>query len=187
MDERNVGERQQEGGAECKPEASHAPASRRGRGRSSGTPNRPRALQERWPPLRTASEVAIAPRTSREAVRDGRALATDGGQPHTARDLPVTGSDSNANGTVDTLAEPCAGPAEPLRQDIHDVPASPRPAQVHGATSREPAILTVDELAALLRVNRKTVYDALSRGEIPGARRIGGRYRILRDAVLAGC
>src|ERR1700678_1485353 len=29
-----------------------------------------------------------------------------------------------------------------------------------------PSVLTVDELATLLRVNRKTVYDALSRGEI---------------------
>ena len=46
------------------------------------------------------------------------------------------------------------------------------------------SVLTVDELATLLRVNRKTVYDAISRGEMPGARRIGGRYRILRTAVL---
>ncbi len=48
-----------------------------------------------------------------------------------------------------------------------------------------PAVLTVDELAALLRLNRKTVYDALARAEIPGARRIGGSYRILREAVIA--
>lgn len=47
-----------------------------------------------------------------------------------------------------------------------------------------PAVLTVDEFAALLRLNRKTVYDALARGDIPGARRIGGTYRILRDAVI---
>jgi excisionase family DNA binding protein len=47
-----------------------------------------------------------------------------------------------------------------------------------------PEILTVDELAALLLVNRKTVYEALARAEIPGARRIGGRYRILPDAVI---
>jgi excisionase family DNA binding protein len=47
-----------------------------------------------------------------------------------------------------------------------------------------PEVLTVDELAALLRLNRKTVYDALARGEIPGARRIGATYRILRAAVL---
>jgi len=54
------------------------------------------------------------------------------------------------------------------------------------ARTREmpPSVLTVDELAALLRVNRKTVYDALARGEIPGARRIGATYRILREAVL---
>jgi excisionase family DNA binding protein len=54
-----------------------------------------------------------------------------------------------------------------------------RPPKVLGS-----AVLTVDELAALLRVNRKTVYEALSRGEIPGARRIRGRYRIFRDAVI---
>jgi excisionase family DNA binding protein len=51
-------------------------------------------------------------------------------------------------------------------------------------TQPQSSVLNVDELAALLRVNRKTVYDALSRGQIPGARRIGGRYRILRHAVL---
>jgi excisionase family DNA binding protein len=47
-----------------------------------------------------------------------------------------------------------------------------------------PEVLTVDELAALLRVERKTVYAAIARGEIPGARRIGARLRISRDAVL---
>jgi excisionase family DNA binding protein len=61
----------------------------------------------------------------------------------------------------------------------------PQPApEAREATWEPPAVLTVDELAALLRVNRKTVYEALGRGEIPGARRIRGRYRILRDAVL---
>ena len=47
-----------------------------------------------------------------------------------------------------------------------------------------PAILTVDELAALLRVNRKTAYDAISQGRIPGARRVGRAIRVSRDAVL---
>ena len=46
-----------------------------------------------------------------------------------------------------------------------------------------PDVLTADELAELLRLNRKTVYEALARGEIP-ARRIGATYRIHRDAVL---
>ncbi len=36
-------------------------------------------------------------------------------------------------------------------------------------------VLTADELAELLRVNRKTVYAMVARGEIPGVRRIGGR------------
>ena len=68
-------------------------------------------------------------------------------------------------------------------------PSSRRPPASASAAPRSshrglPSFLTVDELAALLRVNRKTVYDALSRGEIPGARRIGGAYRISRNAVL---
>jgi excisionase family DNA binding protein len=48
----------------------------------------------------------------------------------------------------------------------------------------EPTVLTVDELAALLRIERKTAYAAIARGEIPGARRIGGVIRISRAAVL---
>jgi excisionase family DNA binding protein len=45
-------------------------------------------------------------------------------------------------------------------------------------------VLTVDEVAALLRVERKTVYAAIQRAEIPGVRRIGSILRISRDAVL---
>ncbi len=63
-------------------------------------------------------------------------------------------------------------------------PDPPPNATLSGAPERAPSVLTVDELAALLRLNRKTVYEALARGEIPGARRIGSSYRILRDAVL---
>jgi excisionase family DNA binding protein len=47
-----------------------------------------------------------------------------------------------------------------------------------------PAIITVDELATLLRLDRKTVYDAIARGEIPGVRRIRRTLRVYRDAVL---
>ena len=47
-----------------------------------------------------------------------------------------------------------------------------------------PQVLTVDEVAALLRVNRKTVYDAIKYKEFPGVRRIRGTIRIARDAVL---
>jgi excisionase family DNA binding protein len=52
------------------------------------------------------------------------------------------------------------------------------------AEAELPPILTVDELAAFLRLNRKTVYEAVSKGEIPGVRRIGHTFRISRDAVL---
>jgi excisionase family DNA binding protein len=36
-----------------------------------------------------------------------------------------------------------------------------------------PELLRVEELAELLRVDRKTVYEAIAKGEIPGARRLG--------------
>ena len=58
----------------------------------------------------------------------------------------------------------------------------PSPDEAHA--SREKAILTVDELADLLRLNRKTIYEAIDRGEIPGVRRIGESYRIHRATVL---
>lgn len=45
-------------------------------------------------------------------------------------------------------------------------------------------VLTVDELAALLRLDRKTVYAMVNRGEIPGVRRFGRTVRIHRDTVL---
>ncbi len=48
-----------------------------------------------------------------------------------------------------------------------------------------PDVITVDELAALLRVDEKTVYAAIARGEIPGVRRIGRVLRASREAVLA--
>ncbi len=48
----------------------------------------------------------------------------------------------------------------------------------------EASILTVDELADLLRVERKTIYAAITRGDIPGVRRVGRSIRISREAVL---
>lgn len=47
-----------------------------------------------------------------------------------------------------------------------------------------PLVLTVDELAVVLRIDRKTVYSAIQRGEIPGVRHVGAVIRISRDAVL---
>ena len=40
-----------------------------------------------------------------------------------------------------------------------------------------PLVLTVEEVAELLRLNKKTVYSAAASGEIPGVRRIGTRLR----------
>jgi excisionase family DNA binding protein len=54
-----------------------------------------------------------------------------------------------------------------------------------GPSQSLPDVLTADEVAALLRVNRKTVYAAFKRGEIRGGRRIGGTIRFSRDRVLA--
>jgi excisionase family DNA binding protein len=48
-----------------------------------------------------------------------------------------------------------------------------------------PPVLTVDELAALMRVDRKTAYAAIARDEIPGVRRLGRALRVHRDTVLA--
>lgn len=47
-----------------------------------------------------------------------------------------------------------------------------------------PEVLTVDEVAKLLRVNRKTVYEAVQRDEIPGAFHIGRVIRFSRDQLL---
>lgn len=53
-------------------------------------------------------------------------------------------------------------------------------------TSRSiPLVLTVEEVAELLRVNRKTIYDAAARGEIPGVRRIGNRTLRFYGPALA--
>jgi excisionase family DNA binding protein len=51
------------------------------------------------------------------------------------------------------------------------------------ATSEPIEILTADEIATLLRVDRKTVYEAAQRGELPH-RRLGRRLLFERGAVL---
>lgn len=47
-------------------------------------------------------------------------------------------------------------------------------------------ILTVDEAAALLRVNRKTLYEAIRLDQLPGAViRLGRSIRLRREALLS--
>ncbi|MCY0997914.1 helix-turn-helix domain-containing protein [Myxococcus sp. MISCRS1] len=47
-----------------------------------------------------------------------------------------------------------------------------------------PEFLTVDEAAALLRVNRKTLYEAIRLGQMPGVVRVGKALRIRREAIV---
>ncbi|MBX3159613.1 MAG: helix-turn-helix domain-containing protein [Deltaproteobacteria bacterium] len=47
----------------------------------------------------------------------------------------------------------------------------------------EPDVLTVEQGAALLRVGRNQLYDAIGRGEVPH-RRIGRSIRLSRAALL---
>jgi excisionase family DNA binding protein len=44
--------------------------------------------------------------------------------------------------------------------------------------------MDVDELATFLNLNRKSVYQAIERGEIPGVTRFGRTIRIYRPTVL---
>jgi len=45
-------------------------------------------------------------------------------------------------------------------------------------------VLTVDELAEVFRVDRKTIYALIRRGEIPGVRRIGRAVRVHLNTAL---
>lgn len=47
-----------------------------------------------------------------------------------------------------------------------------------------PLFITVEEAAELLRLDRKTVYAMIKRGELPGARRFGRTYRIHLPTLL---
>lgn len=46
-------------------------------------------------------------------------------------------------------------------------------------------MLSVDETAALLRLNRKTVYELVKAGDLPGAQRFAGTIRVHKATLLA--
>jgi len=48
-----------------------------------------------------------------------------------------------------------------------------------------PALLTVGEVATLLRTTRKAVYSMAERGQLPGTTRIGRRLLVRRDDLLS--
>ncbi|MCP4449334.1 MAG: helix-turn-helix domain-containing protein [Myxococcales bacterium] len=102
----------------------------------------------------------------------------------TGRDSkPVLGPGTTYPGT-DRTARYGTG-SEP--EDHSDVAALPdacgSPETVHPLEDSDP-VITVSELAALLRIERKAAYAAIQRGEIPGVRRIGRSIRVSKSAVL---
>ncbi|MFL5349229.1 MAG: helix-turn-helix domain-containing protein [Hyalangium sp.] len=52
------------------------------------------------------------------------------------------------------------------------------------AAGNVPEFLTAEEAAELLRVNRKTLYEAIRLEHVPGVVRIGKALRIRRAALL---
>ena len=47
-----------------------------------------------------------------------------------------------------------------------------------------PPVLTVEEVADLMRIDRKTAYAAIADGGVPGVRRMGRCIRVSRDVLL---
>lgn len=66
---------------------------------------------------------------------------------------------------------------------IHGTCRKP-PARTAMVPPEVPDFLTVDEAAALLRVNRKTLYESIRLGQIPGTVRLGRVLRIRRSALV---
>lgn len=64
--------------------------------------------------------------------------------------------------------------------------AAPRPAPDPAPPLPEPLpyLLTADDMAALIRTTRKTIYNLAEQGALPGVTRVGGRLRFSRDVVL---
>lgn len=69
-------------------------------------------------------------------------------------------------------------------REIDEPRAAAPPPDGLGRGASAPDVLTVDETASLLRVNRKTVYELIQRGDLPGVRRVGRAVRIHRETVL---
>jgi excisionase family DNA binding protein len=65
--------------------------------------------------------------------------------------------------------------------DAAVIATAPAPATTRSRPVSE--VLTVEEVAQLLRLNKKTVYQAAACGEIPGARRIGRVIRFYGPAL----
>ena len=78
---------------------------------------------------------------------------------------------------------------ELIRAEVHAcLGQSGPPPPTEPAPTQPPdpgAVIGVADLAALLGVERKTVYHLIQLGHIPGVRRLGRTIRIHRDTVLS--
>ena len=62
---------------------------------------------------------------------------------------------------------------------------APTPEARRPSLERLPPIMTVDSVARMLRVNRKTLYEMVRTKAIPGVVRLGRVIRFSRDALLS--
>jgi excisionase family DNA binding protein len=86
-----------------------------------------------------------------------------------------------------TLAAPDALPA-PSRQDAVELRPARLPRTRQTATKdtsgREPTLLTIDEVAEILRTSRKAIYGLIERHQLPGVVYIGRRVLVRRTTLL---
>jgi len=52
-------------------------------------------------------------------------------------------------------------------------------------TVEAPTLLRIEEVAAILRIGRTRVYELAQAGELPGAFKVGGQWRVRRREFLA--
>jgi excisionase family DNA binding protein len=96
--------------------------------------------------------------------------------------MKPTAADKNpAVSNTGSATNETPGPEEPLEVSVSPEPGLPQNDDLEAPT--EP-FLSVDKAAALLGVNRKTVYDAVKARRMPGVVRLGRVIRIRRDALL---
>lgn len=87
---------------------------------------------------------------------------------------------SDAEDTLDEAPTSVWTRPTPVRRPPPPPPRSSPKARDPGI---EVDVLTADEVAEILRVDRKTVYDGAGRGEIP-CRRLGKRILFSRQAIM---
>ena len=81
--------------------------------------------------------------------------------------------------------EPRSPSPSTVEKPVLEAPSSGDPLGIasEGSPPAIPLVMTVAEVAKLLRVNVKTVYAAAASGEIPGGRKIGRILRFYGPAV----